>query len=158
TASLELTAGDQQQLQAPQEGGAMGLQARRQGYLQLTEPVRFTHQWERDATLRLRAGDASVAIEYDQRARLFGGGPEEVLEGAAQMAVALLSDSKDVILMARSREHVLELSRRVRGELTRLGITGNDATVPLAEGGRAGAGDLVVIRKNDHRAGLANGD
>jgi ATP-dependent exoDNAse (exonuclease V) alpha subunit len=158
TGSLELTAGDQEQLQSVTEGGAMGLQARRQGYLQLTEPVRFAHQWERDATLRLRAGDASVAEVYDQQARLFGGSPEEVLEGAAQMAVTLLADGKDVILMARAREHVGELSRRVRGELTRLGIAGDDQAVPLAEGARAGVHDLVMIRKNDHRAGLANGD
>ena len=61
TGSKELAAGDQEQLQAVTEGGAMGLQARKQGFLQLAEPVRFARPWERDATLRLRAGDAGVA-------------------------------------------------------------------------------------------------
>jgi hypothetical protein len=60
--------------------------------------------------------------------------------------------------MARSRDHVREMSRRVRDELTRLGVVDGGRTVPLAEGARAGVHDLVVNRKNDHRAGLANGD
>ena len=158
TGGKEISAGDQEQLQAPQQGGAMGLQARKQGFLQLAEPVRFTHQWERDASLRLRAGDAEVAEVYDQQGRIFSGSPEEVLEDAAQMTVTLLAGNQDVILMARSREHVRELSRRVRDELIRLGIVDGGRTVPLAEGARAGVHDLVINRKNDHRAGLANGD
>ena len=136
----------------------MGLQARKQGYLQLAEPVRFTHPWERDATLRLRAGDASVAGVYDEQGRIRGGSPEEMIEEAAQTAVTLLADGQDVILMARSREHVRELSRRVRDELLRLGLVQAGRSVPLAEGARAGVHDLIVVRKNDHRAGLANGD
>ncbi len=158
TGSLEITAGDQEQLPAPQDGGAMGLQARKHGYLQLTEPVRFTLPWERDATLRLRSGDVTVAGEYDLQGRIRSGTPEEVLEEAAQTAATLLADGQDVILMARSRDHVRELSRRVRGELVRLGLVGDGQTVPLAGGARASVHDLVVIRKNDHRAGLANGD
>jgi conjugative relaxase-like TrwC/TraI family protein len=158
TGSKELFAGDQEQLQAVQEGGAMGLQARQHGYLQLAEPVRFAHRWERDASLRLRAGDAAVAGVYDQQGRVRGGSPEEVLEAAAQTAVTLLADGQDVILMARSRDHVRELSRRVRDELLRLGIVEAGRSVPLAEGARAGVHDLIVVRKNDHRAGLANGD
>ena len=158
TGSKELAAGDQEQLQAVREGGAMGLQARRQGYLQLAEPVRFVNQWERDASLRMRAGDAEVAEVYDQQGRIIGGTPEEAIEGAAQTAVTLLAGHQDVILMARSRDHVRELSRRVRDELIRLGLVDGGRTVPLAEGARAGVYDLVINRKNDHKAGLANGD
>ena len=43
----------------------MMLLARRQGYVQLAEPQRFTHAWERDATLRLRAGDVTVLADYE---------------------------------------------------------------------------------------------
>ena len=46
---------------------------RQMGYVQLAEPVRFHHEWERDATLRLRAGDTTVLREYDRHARLLGG-------------------------------------------------------------------------------------
>ena len=81
-----------------------------------------------------------------------------MLEDAAQTTVTLLADGQDVILMARSRDHVRELSRRVRDELIRLGLVDDGRAVPLAEGARASVHDLVVIRANDHRAGLANGD
>ena len=60
--------------------------------------------------------------------------------------------------MARARDHVRELARRVRDELIRLGLVDDGRTVPLAEGARAGVHDLVVNRVNDHQAGLANGD
>src|SRR5258708_19519926 len=83
TGSKEITAGDQEQLQAVAEGGAMGLQARQHGYLQLAEPVRFTHQWERDASLRLRAGDPTVADVYDAPARAHPRTPQQLLEGPA---------------------------------------------------------------------------
>ncbi len=74
------------------------------------------------------------------------------------MAVTLLADSQDVILMARSRDLVRELSRRVRDELARLRVVDSGRSVRLAEGARASVHDLVINRKNDHEAGLANGD
>jgi len=159
TGSKEITAGDQEQLQAVTEGGAMGLQARKHGFLQLAEPVRFTHPWERDASLRLRSGDATVAGTYDEQGRVIGAPPEEAIETAAQMTATLLAGGQDVILMARAGDHVREMSRRVRDELVRLGLvasTGQSAV--LAEGAQAGVHDLIVNRVNDHRAGLANGD
>ncbi len=55
-----IIAGDQEQLAAVESGGGMMLLARRLGYVQLAEAVRFTAQWERDASLRLRTGDTSV--------------------------------------------------------------------------------------------------
>src|ERR1022692_3537139 len=55
--------GDHQQLSAVEGGGAMMMLARRHGYVQLAEPQRFTAAWERDATLRLRAGDITVLAE-----------------------------------------------------------------------------------------------
>lgn len=158
TGSKEITAGDQEQLQAVEEGGAFGLQARQHGFLQLAEPVRFIHQWERDASLRLRAGDASVVGVYDQQGRIRAGAPDDVIEAAAQTTVTLLADGQDVILMARSHDHVRELSRRVRDELVRLGVVGDGRTVRLAEGQRGSVHDLVINRRNDHTAGLANGD
>ena len=44
---------------AGEAGGGMMLLARRLGYVQLAEAVRFTGRWERGASLRLRAGDPS---------------------------------------------------------------------------------------------------
>jgi conjugative relaxase-like TrwC/TraI family protein len=48
--------GDQAQLPAVEGGGAYSMVAREQGYVQVGEPGRFANMWERDASLRLRAG------------------------------------------------------------------------------------------------------
>jgi hypothetical protein len=45
--------GDHEQLTAPQAGGGMTLLANHLGHTQLAVPVRFTQEWERDASLRL---------------------------------------------------------------------------------------------------------
>jgi hypothetical protein len=68
-------AGDTAQLQAVENGGGMALLAGQLGYVQLTEPVRFAAGWERAASLRLRAGDATVLAGYDQHARIRAGTP-----------------------------------------------------------------------------------
>ena len=59
------------------------------GYARLAEPVRFRHQWEQQASLRLRDGDTSVLAEYDQHGRIIGGDPEQMMDAAAAAYVAL---------------------------------------------------------------------
>ena len=68
-------------------------------------------------------------------------------------------------MIARARETCRELSRRVRDDLVHLGLVDDTRTAKLRDGARAGAGDLIVARRNDHQlqAGeqqrtLANGD
>jgi conjugative relaxase-like TrwC/TraI family protein len=153
-----LIAGDQEQLTAVEGGGAMRLLARENGYVQLAQPVRFEQEWERPASLRLRAGDASVLDEYDQRGRIRGGRPEQVMDDAVRDAVAERLAGRDVLLMARERERCRELARRVRAELAHFGLVGDGPGVLLAEGAQATPGDLVLARANDHPRGIANGD
>ena len=81
-------AGDQEQLAAVEGGGAMMLLADRLGYVQLAEPVRFTAAWERAASLRLRAGDATALDEYDQHGRIRGAQPDHAMDQAARAYVA----------------------------------------------------------------------
>src|SRR6202011_2031081 len=63
-------AGDQEQLAAVEGGGAMSLLADRLRYAQLAGPGRVTPAWEREASLRLRRGDATALDEYDQHGRI----------------------------------------------------------------------------------------
>ncbi|HEY3035725.1 MAG TPA: AAA family ATPase, partial [Streptosporangiaceae bacterium] len=118
-------AGDAQQLQAVENGGGMCLLARRLGYAQLAEPVRFSAEWEREASLRFRGGDTSVLAEYDAHGRILGGEPEDMMEEATRRYVALALDGKDVLLMVQDHERRRELCRRIRGELTYLGLAGS---------------------------------
>ena len=157
--------GDHEQLSAVEGGGGMMLLARRLGYVQLAEPQRFTHLWERDATLRLRAGDVTVLAEYEQHGRLRGGTAEETTEQAYRGWLADHLDGKDTLLLARTEDQAREMSRRARDDLIRYGIVSPGRSVRLAQGEQASTGDLVMARRNTHaiRAGhrgpdLANRD
>jgi ATP-dependent exoDNAse (exonuclease V) alpha subunit len=120
TDSKIILAGDTGQLQAVENGGGMSLLTGQLGYVQLAEPVRFRAGWEQAASLRLRAGDTSVLADYDQRARIRGGEPEQILDAAAAAYVALSVDGTDTLLMAADHALRRELSRRIRDDLIRL--------------------------------------
>jgi TrwC relaxase/AAA domain len=158
-------AGDQEQLAAVEGSGAMMLLAGRLGYVQLAEPVRFTAAWERDASLRLRQGDATALDDYDQHGRIRGAPPDEAMDQAAKAYVASYLAGRDVILTAADWARCRELAMRIRDDLIHLGHVDARQSVRIAEGAEASAGDLVICRGNDHRLeagepgrGLANGD
>jgi AAA domain len=160
-----IVAGDQQQLPAVEGGGAMSLLANQLGYVQLTEAVRFTEQWERDASLGLRRGDMTALEAYDRHGRISGDQPDLALDQARSAYLSSYLAGRDVLMIARAHETCRELSRRVRDDLVHLGLVDNGRTVQLRDGARAGAGDNIVARLNDKNltAGtaertLANGD
>jgi len=152
-----IVAGDQEQLAAVEGGGGMMLLAGRLGYVQLAEAVRFREQWERDASLRLRQGDVSALAEYDDHGRIRGGDPDEVMDAARAMYVPHYISGTDVELIAFERERCRELSRRVRDDLVHLGRVDISREVNLAGGARAGVGDLIICRGNDHSV-ITDGD
>jgi AAA domain-containing protein len=160
-----ILAGDTQQLQAVENGGGLSLLVGALGYAQLTDPVRFQAAWEQQASLRLRAGDASVLAEYDQHGRIRGGTPEQMMDAAAAAYLALALDGTDTLLMAADHTLRRELNRRIREDLITLSIVQDGLAVTIADGTRASAGDLIICTRNDHsvEAGepgrtLANGD
>jgi len=160
-----LVAGDQEQLAAVEGGGGMMLLARRLGFVQLAEAVRFDTGWERDASLGLRRGELAALDEYDDHGRITGAEPDQALDDARARYVAHYLAGTDALLIARAHETCRELSRRVRDDLIHLGRVDASREVELACGARAGAGDVIIARHNDHDldAGeegrtLANGD
>ena len=160
-----ILAGDTGQLQAVENGGGMSLLAAALGYVRLAEPVRFRHDWEQQASLRLHDGDTTVLAEYDQHGRIVGGEPEQMMDAAAAAYVALAADGTDVLLMAADHALRRELCRRIRDDLIALGVVAAGPAVRIADGAQASAGDLITCTRNDHsvEAGepgraLANGD
>ncbi len=156
--------GDHRQLNAPEAGGAMTLLADHLGHTQLAVPVRFTEEWEGDASLRLRAGDKTALDAYAEHGRITGGSREEALDLARQGYVAGRLAGEDALLMAHDRQDCRELSRLIRDDLIHLGLVDDGPSVRLAYGARASAGDLIVCRRNDSKVitdpghTLANGD
>ncbi|MDN5851252.1 MAG: AAA family ATPase [Actinomycetia bacterium] len=147
-----LLVGDPAQLRAVGPGGALEDVAARGVRYELAEVRRFVHEWERTASLQLRAGDPAALADYAKRGRLRDGGTAEQTEAAA--ARAWLADTlagKESLLMVRDNRSAARLSASLRAELVRLGRV--DARgVALGhegwEGVVAGVGDLVQARRN----------
>ena len=78
--------GDYEQLESPEARGAMRLMAKVAETFQLGQVHRFSHDWERDASLRLRAGDVTVVDEYAARGRIYGGTAEANEQRAVHLA------------------------------------------------------------------------
>jgi ATP-dependent exoDNAse (exonuclease V) alpha subunit len=146
-----LITGDHEQLAAVEGGGGMMMLARQLGFIQLREPVRFREDWERDATLRLRAGDVPVPAVYDEQGRLRGGDAEQAMDLACQGWLADYLAGKDALLLARTEEQARELSRRVRDDLLHYGLVKTGPEIRLRSGAVASAGDLIMARRNDRR-------
>jgi conjugative relaxase-like TrwC/TraI family protein len=159
-----IIAGDSQQLQAVENGGGMALLARENGYVQLAIPVRFDAGWERNASLRLRLGDATVLDEYDQHGRIRGGSLEQMTDEAAKAYVASYLAGENALLMTQERDRARELARRVSDDLLHLGVQDGARVTVLNGGAEARPGDLIIARKNNHQLEtdpghtLANGD
>lgn len=150
-----LLTGDPEQLSAPEAGGAMRLLAGEHGYYQLTSVQRFGQEWEREASERLREGDAEALAEYDQRGRVLDGTREEMTDAAVRRWLADYLSSKDTILLATTNAQAAELARRARDELAALGLVATEDLVELADGNVAGSGDLIVARENaPYQAGI----
>lgn len=144
-----LLVGDHKQLAGVGAGGGMELLAASGARYELAEARRFTHEWERGASLRLRAGDEGVLREYHQHGRLLDSGTREEAESSA--ARAWLADTLDgyrSLLLVDTNEQAARLSAELRAELVRLGRVAEHG-VPLGrEGTYAGVGDLVQARRN----------
>ncbi len=144
-----LLAGDPAQLPSVGAGGALGMLAREHGYHQLTQVQRMAEPWEREASLKLRDGDAGVLADYDRHGRLTQGTAEQMGEAAYRGWLADYLSGRDSLLIAATNEQAADLSARARAELAALGLVEEHGQVPLADGSTAGTGDLVQARRND---------
>jgi AAA domain len=143
-----LLTGDTEQLSAPEANGAMRLLADEHGYYQLSTVQRFEQEWERAASLRLRAGDSGALAEYDQRGRILEGTREQMADAAYQRWLADHLSGKASLLLTTTNTQAAELARRARDELAALGLVAADGLTELKDGNVAGAGDLIVARQN----------
>ena len=138
---------DPEQLGAVDAGGIFPLIAARHGSYRLTEVRRFTSAWEREASLKLRAGDVTALAEYAGRGRIYHGPQDRVYDDAVDLYLNGFLAGEDALLMATSNEAAARLSALVRERLAELGKVG-EAEITLADGNRAGTGDLVRARLN----------
>src|SRR5699024_9894838 len=137
------------QLSAPGAGGLMRELVAKHGSFQLTNVFRFHQAWEKEASVRLRAGDEEVLSLYDQHGRLRGGTREEMEQGAVEAYLADHLSGQESLLLTVTNPKAHELAGRVRERLVSYGLVDDAQTVQVRGGNRAGVGDLVTARRND---------
>ena len=142
-----LGVGDPAQLGPVEAGGWFSWFATELGAAELSEVRRFARSWEADASLQLRRGDKSALAAYDAHGRIRAGDREAMHDKAALAFLADFLDGKDSILLAGSNAEAADLARRVQDNLIRAGRV-QPPQLELADGNRAGIGDLVRAREN----------
>lgn len=144
--------GDQHQLTSIGSGGLLALLVADNGAYELEQVHRFGNAWEREASLRLRAGDRSVIPEYEDRGRLQGGTGEQMQAAAMRGYLADTLTGKESLLIVGSNAEAATLSKDIRDHLIRYGKVNAESITKL--GRRTGfvkvsVGDRVQARMVD---------
>jgi conjugative relaxase-like TrwC/TraI family protein len=149
--------GDPRQFDAVGRGGMFGHLVETLGAVELDQVHRFTQEWEKQASLRLRAGDPAALDVYDRQGRIHSGTPEHMeteIIGAWKQA---RDAGQSVALMANSNETVNRLNNKCQQLLIDTGHL--DPSGPSMKTGNQilHEGDDVVTRLNDRRLRTSSG-
>jgi ATP-dependent exoDNAse (exonuclease V) alpha subunit len=149
--------GDDRQLPAVAAGGAFAALVARTPTVRLAENRRQVERWERDALDLLRIGDADTALAaYASRGRLTIGTDPEKTRSTLVADWWKAGGPDGGVMIAFRRADVRDLNSRARVLMRAAGRIG-DASLEVA-GREFAAGDHVVLRRNDRRLGVANGE
>lgn len=147
-----LLVGDYAQLQSVDAGGAFAMLVHdRTDAPELVDVHRFTHAWEKTASLDLRHGRTEVIGTYAEHGRILGGESETMTDAAYTAWQADRAAGRASVLIAESTETVTALNVRARADLILAGIVDATREVALDGGTTASVGDTVITRRNDRR-------
>ncbi|MGH8912182.1 MAG: MobF family relaxase, partial [Acidimicrobiia bacterium] len=149
--------GDPRQFGAVGRGGMFAHLVDQYGATQLDQVHRFTHNWERAASLRLRAGDPTVLAEYDRHGRLHDGTLEQMETAVIDAWHQARHRGEAVALMANTTDTVDRLNHLA--QRTRIASDEIPATAATIRVGASTlhVGDEVVTRRNDRRLRTTQG-
>ncbi|MBT8163867.1 MULTISPECIES: MobF family relaxase [Arthrobacter] len=153
-----LLVGDPGQLDAIDAGGIFGWLDRQGKTVRLSTIWRFEHAWERDASLKLRAGDFAAITAYDQHQRIQHGSYLDMVDRAYLGWQTDIQAGQSSILIAADNDTVSMLNQRARADRVIQGAVDAEHTVPLGDGLRAGRGDIIIARRNDRTITDSRGD
>ncbi|HUP15111.1 MAG TPA: MobF family relaxase [Acidimicrobiia bacterium] len=149
--------GDPRQFSAVGRGGMFAHLVNQYGAVELDQVHRFRNDWERKASLQLRAGDPGALADYEQHGRLHGGSAQEMESKIIATWAAARSRGETVALMANSNQAVNRLNQLAQA--TRF----MDGDISIQKGRlRIGeevvcVGDEVVTRRNDRTLRTSDG-
>ncbi len=153
-----LLVGDQHQLSGVEAGGMFRALIHDRGthIAELEDVRRFTNDWEKDASLRLRRGQDDVIEVYDAHGRISSGTREELIAELYGRWKEDVDAGLTSLMIAENGETVAELNRRARADRVAAGhVLANG--VELSGDQRAGVGDEVVTRQNERRISTRRG-
>jgi hypothetical protein len=134
-------------------------QAQRFGAVhELTGIHRFQADWEREASLRLRAGDQGVLDLYERHGCIRAGTEAEMIEAVVDGYVTHTYAHRQSLALASSNGQAADLATRIRDRFVADGALSNDAVVLLHNGCVAGSGDLIQCRKIDRSVNDPTGE
>jgi conjugative relaxase-like TrwC/TraI family protein len=147
-----LLVGDFAQLQSVEAGGAFYLLVHeRSDATELIDVYRFTHEWEKAASLALRQGAPESIDLYDVHGRVRGGTSDAMANAAFDAWRADSRAGRSSVLISDSNEAVTSMNVRARSELILDGRVDAVHEIPLHDGTAASLGDAVITRHNDRR-------
>jgi hypothetical protein len=147
-----LLVGDWAQLQSVEAGGAFGMLAEaRDDAPELVDIHRFTHVWEKRASLDLRHGRPEAVDAYLAHERVSNGGADDMADAAYRAWRDDIAAGRASVLIADTSNAVHELNAKARTERLLSGATREGAAASLIDGTRASVGDWIITRKNDRR-------
>lgn len=142
-----LLVGDYAQLQSVDAGGAFALITRdRTDTAELVDVHRFTHAWEKTASLELRHGRTAAIDTYLAHQRITDGDAESSTDAAYSAWRADRDAGLISVLIAETHEDVTALNGRARTDLILNKTLNLDCEVELNDGTAAGVGDTVITR------------
>jgi RecA/RadA recombinase len=142
--------GDPMQFSAVGRGGMFEHLIDTHGAIELDQVHRFSNEWERHASLRLRRGDTTIAETYDQQGRLHGGTTARMERQALDSWQAARANNQSVLLVAPGNETVARLNRHAQQRRIIAGEIKSDGPSINTGDCRLRAGDEIVTRRN-HR-------
>jgi conjugative relaxase-like TrwC/TraI family protein len=143
--------GDPLQFSAVGRGGAFALMVDTFGAIELDRVHRFEHEWERDASLRLRRGDIEVAEIYERHGRLHGGTIDQMERASVARWWELRQDGKRELLVTPTNEAAERLNIRCQRLRTRAGEIDPDGRSIDVGPYSIHVGDEIATRQNDRR-------
>jgi conjugative relaxase-like TrwC/TraI family protein len=149
--------GDHRQLPELEAGGSFRALVRRGVAIELTENRRQSEAWERRALDLLRDGGAGHAVQqYVEHERVHVAATPEAAREQLVGDWHATARELDAVMIARRRADVADLNRRARARLRDAGaVVGVEIQVGEVAFAR---GDQVVVKRNDARLGVTNGE
>ncbi len=150
--------GDPLQFSAVGRGGMFALLVDTFGAIELDRVHRFDNEWEREASLRLRRGDVTVAEVYEAHGRLHCGTPNQMERASVAAWWERRQAGNKGLLMSPTNEATERLNQRCQQTRIRAGeidTNGRHLTVGVYT---VHAGDEIAARQNDRRLTTDRGE